>query len=394
MELKTKFAQKGYIMAYRQRIIETKLDEYLNFFSVVGITGPRQSGKSTLLLEKCKNYTYVNFDDLRFVDAFYDDPEKFMRVYSNYVIFDEVQKVPEIFNYVKILVDQDRDKTGKFILTGSSQFSLVRQISESLAGRIGLLSLLPYQYLETPQNLRNASIFSGSYPELVKKKFALSNDWYTAYVSTYLNTDVRTLSNIGDMRDFSKLINLLAANVSQQLNMSSYAKTLGVDVKTIRRWISILEASYIIFLLPPFYDNLGKRITKSPKIYFYDTGLVSYMVGIESKEHYEKGPLSGPIFENYLISEIYKNKLHTQSTADLYYYRNSNGTEVDLIIDKKRYRQFIEIKKGETYYPKMSKPLESLIAEQDQGFLLYNGKSIKLSDTIEILNYKDFLEQP
>lgn len=360
-------------------------------FSVVGITGPRQSGKSTLLLQKFSDYAYVNFDDIRLTNAFYEDPQKFMRLHADHVIFDEVQKVPELFNYIKIAVDKDRDVPGKFILTGSSQFSFMRKISESLAGRIGLLSLLPYQFSELPSFAHEDAIFRGSYPELVEKKYQLANDWFSSYIDTYINTDVRTLINIGEMRDFMRLMSLLAANTAQQLNFSRYANDIGVDVKTIKRWLSVLEASYIIFFLPPYYENLGKRITKSPKIYFYDTGLVSYLTGISQKEHYEKGPMAGSLFENYVIAEVYKRELHTKSNTNLYYYRTTHGVEVDLIIDHKRYKELIEIKKGETYHPKMIKPMETLLNEGDKAFLLYNGETIKLSPDVDILNYKDYL---
>ncbi len=376
---------------YRTRVIEQKLQEYCQFFSVVGITGPRQSGKSTLLLKKFSDYHYVNFDDIRFVNAFYEDPQKFMRTHHNRIIFDEVKKVPELFNYIKIAVDKDRDTVGKFILTGSSQFSLMRKISESLAGRIGLLSLLPYQFAELPESVRQDAIFSGSYPELVEKKYRLSSDWFSSYIDTYINNDVRALINIGEMHNFMQLLSLLSANTAQQLNMSRYANDIGVDVKTIKRWLSVLEASYIIFFLPPYHDNLGKRITKSPKIYFYDTGLVSYLVGISERVHYEKGPLAGSIFENYIIAEIYKRELHTKSNAALYYWRTTHGVEVDLIIDRKRYKELIEIKKGETYHPRMIKAIEMLLDNDDKAFLLYNGETLKLSPTVDILNYKDYL---
>ena len=378
------------MVKYRSRVIEPKLQEYCRFFSAVGITGPRQSGKSTLLLEKFSDYHYVNFDDIRVVNAFYEDPQKFMRLYHHRVIFDEVQKVPELFNYIKIAVDKDRDARGKFILTGSSQFSLMRKISESLAGRIGLLSLLPYQFIELPESAREDAVFRGSYPELVQKKYQLSDDWFSSYVDTYINNDVRALINIGEMRDFMQLLSLLAANAAQQLNMSRYANDIGVDVKTIRRWISVLEASYIIFLLPPYHNNLGKRITKSPKVYFYDIGLVSYLVGISERIHYEKGPLAGSIFENYLIAEIYKRELHTKSNAMLYYYRTTHGVEVDLIIDRKRYKECIEIKKGETYHPKMIKSVEMMLGDGDKAFLLYNGETLRLSPVVKILNYQDY----
>lgn len=380
------------IKDYHHRVLETKLADYINHFSAIGLTGPRQSGKSTLLLHQLQGYQYVTFDDHRTVALYHDDPNKFMRIYANKIIFDEVQKVPEIFNDIKIAIDADRQTTGKFILTGSSQFHLIKSITESLAGRFGLLSLLPYQYAEMPNDLRHSSVYQGAYPELVNKKYALSADWYSSYLDTYITKDVNDLANIGDKRDFRRLISLLAANTSQVLNMSTYAKDLGVDVKTIKRWISVLEASYIIFLLPPYFQNFGKRIVKSPKLYFYDTGLVSYLTGVQNENNFEQGPMLGSIFENYIISDILKRELHNKSHAELYYYRTSNGEEIDLIIDRKQTRELIEIKAGETFTPKMTKEIEKFKEANSTGYLLYRGKSTAYLPNIHVLNYQEYLK--
>lgn len=317
----------------------------------------------------------MTFDDIKNVEQFSLDPEKFMNIYQNKIIFDEVQNVPELFNYIKIAVDNDRQNYGKFILTGSSQFAFLKKVSESLAGRIGLLTLLPFQYSEMPKKSRKKSIFRGSYPELVNRDYQSSNPWYSSYINTYLSRDVRTLSNIVDMRDFQRLISLLAANTSQTLNMSQYANDLGVSVQTIKNWISVLEASYIIFLLPPFYKNYGKRITKRPKIFFYDTGLVSYLTGISTQELYEKGPMAGSIFENYVISEVLKQEIHGDTNSKLYYYRTTSG-EVDLIIDRKTHKEFIEIRSSATFRPQMIAAVEQLTKKTDKGYLLYNGKKV------------------
>lgn len=379
------------IESYHHRVLESKLTEYTNHFSAVGLTGPRQSGKSILLLHQLKDYQYVTFDDFRTVALYHDDPNKFMRIYANKVIFDEVQKVPAIFNDIKIAIDVDRGSTGKFILTGLSQFNLIKGITESLAGRIGLLSLLPYQYSEMPDNLRYQSIYQGAYPELVNKNFELAADWYSSYLDTYVTKDVSDLANIGDKRDFRRLISLLAANTSQILNMSNYAKDLGVDVKTIKRWISVLEASYIIFLLPPYYRNFGKRVVKSPKLYFYDTGLVSYLVGINSMETFEQGPMLGSLFENYIISDILKREIHNKSHAELYYYRSSNGEEIDLIIDRKITRELIEIKTSETFTSRMTKEIEKFSDQNTMSYLLYRGKSIVYLPRVHVMNYQEYL---
>ena len=377
---------------YIPRVLEKRLVDYLENFPVVCVTGPRQSGKSTML-KQClaDRYTYVTMDDYRLVNLFYDDPERFFSTYGDKVIIDEVQKVPELFNYVKRLVDEDRDNYGKFVLTGSSQFTLLASVSESLAGRVGNLSLLPFQLSEVPESLHSESEFRGAFPELVVRDYRLWQDWYAAYVETYLERDVRTISNVGDLRDFRRLLSLLGAQVAQQLNMSTLAKAIGVTIPTIKRWLSILEASYVIYLLPPHYDNLSKRIVKSPKIYFYDTGLPAYLTGVDTFALYDNGPLRGALFENYVIMEVLKRERHNGTHASLYYLRTSNGAELDLIVDRRSTLEFYEIKASMTFKPTMVRHLLNLAPKSGKRRLLYAGESLPFSDDIEILNYREFL---
>ena len=380
-------------MPYIHRELEKRVTEYLKLFPVVGLTGPRQSGKSTMLKKLLgSRYRYVSFDDLNVVDRFHSDPEGFMETYADKVIFDEVQRVPELFSYVKLSVDNDRKNYGKFVMTGSSQFAYMKRVSESLAGRIGLLALLPFQYAEVPARLRDGSIYQGSYPELVDRKYRGAFDWYTSYLDTYLTRDVRDLRDIGDIRDLRRFVQMLAARVSQVLNMSDVARDIGISMPTVKKWISVLEASYIVFLLPPYYRNLGKRIVKSPKLYFFDTGLVSYLTGIRTSELFEHGPLYGPLFENYVISEIYKKELHVRSGAELFYYRTSNGMEIDLILDRKQEREFIEIKTSKTYRLEMARSLLQLKEDKDQAFLLYRGRPVESTPDLKVINYKSYLE--
>lgn len=378
-------------MHYTHRVIEPKLLEYMNFFSVVGITGSRQSGKSTLLKHMLPDYQYVNFDDLTLRTFFHDDPEAFMQTYADRVIFDEAQLVPDLFSYIKRAVDNDRDTVGKFVISGSSQFTLIKSITETLAGRIGLLSLLPFQYIEVPNHLHLQSQFKGAYPELVNKDYALWRDWYASYLDTYLNRDVRTLANVGDLRDFQRLVQLLASRVGTLLNMADLARDLGVDIKTVKRWISILEASYIVFLLPPFYENFGKRLVKSPKIYFYDTGLVSFLTGIQTEEQYRQGPLAGHLFENYVIAEIMKMHLHMKTHASLYFLRINDQDEVDLIVDRGLERDLIEIKSGKTFKTNMVSSLQKYGREQDALYVLYQGPAFP-HDKVRIIPFEDYIK--
>lgn len=375
---------------YLKRATTKTLERYLKAFPVVGITGPRQSGKTTLLQHCLPHYQYVTFDHDLNIAMFEEDPTGFLSQYSHHVIFDEVQFVPKLFNAIKVAVDQDRLKYGRFVMTGSSQFSFLKNVSESLAGRIGLLTQLPLQFSEMPDHLRKTSIYQGGYPELVLRDYRDASLWYAAYFDTYLMKDVRALAQIGDIRDFRKLMQLLAANVSHLLDYSEYAKEIGVTVPTIKHWISVLEASYIIFLLPPYYKNFGKRITKSPKIYFYDTGMISYFTGIQSYELYNQGPLAGAIFENYMVSEIVKKIKHAASQTEIYYLRTQDKAEIDLIVDDKTKRDFIEIKKSETYTTKMSMTLKHFHEKNCRRIVLYNGETMQHGET-HILHYSDYL---
>jgi len=381
-------------VTYRTRALEATVRRYLSAFPVVGVTGPRQSGKSTMLKKLLdRSYRYVTFDDYRMVNLFHEDPEKFMRIYSDRVIFDEVQKVPEIFTYVKLSVDEDRQRYGKFVITGSSQFGFMKKVTESLAGRIGLLALLPFQFSEIPEKLRAESVFRGAYPEIVSRGYTMSPEWYSSYLETYLSRDVRDLSNIVGMREFRKCLQLLAARISQILNMSEIARDLGVTVPVVKKWISVLEASYILFLVSPFYDNLGKRVIKSPKVYFFDTGLVSLLTGIENADLIEKGPMRGAIFENYVVSEILKRERHKGSSSELYYYRTSHGVEVDIIIDRKSTKELVEIKSSETFRPEMVRTIQQLKKKNDEGYVVYRGKDLEYTDKIKIMDYRSFLSR-
>lgn len=376
---------------YIHRIIELVIKKHLKVFPVVGLTGPRQSGKSTMLINSL-DYEYISFDDLSIVNLFYEDPEKFVKSYKKKVIFDEVQKVPEIFQYIKLIVDREGQRPGQFILTGSSQFVFIKNITESLAGRISLISLLPFQYKEIPHKLRTKSVYMGSYPGLVTRNYKLSDSWYSSYLTTYIERDLRQMVNIGDINDFYKLIRILASYTAKILNLSEISGISGIPVNTLKRWISILEASYVIFLLRPYFRNISKRYIKSPKIYFYDTGLVSYLTGITSKAIYEKGIMYGQIFENYIISETIKNNFHKALNHNYYYYRTSSGSEIDLIEDSNQKQKYIEIKTSSTFKTGFLKSLFSEKPESEKGLLVYNGISRKYSDNIEIISYKKYLE--
>jgi len=391
---------------YIHRKIEKTLKRFLGLFPAVTVTGPRQSGKSTMLKECLKDYDYITFDRIQNIEDFSSDPESFIQKYKNKVIFDEAQLVPELFNYIKLMIDEDRQNYGKFILTGSSQFSMVKGITETLAGRVGNICLLPFQYTEVPEMQKKGQLLFGSYPEIVVRGYKGALEWYESYIQNYLERDVRKLANIGNLRDFKRFINLLAANTSQEFNASSYSNEIGVNYKTIQSWLSILEASYIIFTIEPYFHNLGKRIVKRPKVYFLDTGLVCYLTGVRTRELFEKGPLCGPIFENYLVSEILKDIRHNNKDIKLSYFRSNLGRESDLIIEDRLGKKIIfsEIKYNKTARPKMVESIKILMEKEKQyqvhsgydisGLLLYNGdEEGSYFGNIYYMNWSGFLKR-
>lgn len=377
---------------YYPRIAENLVKEYLNQFPAIGIMGPRQSGKSTMVKKLLgEKYSYVSFDDFEIKDLFYSDPKKFINRYSNRVIFDEAQYIPELFPLLKQAIDEDRMNYGKFVITGSGQFLMSKHISESLAGRIGLIPLLPLQFEENKAKNRDKQILYGSYPELAVRNYTGYQAWYNSYIETYLQKDLRQMVNVSDIHSFTQFLRMLAINISQVLNLSSFSRDIGVSVATLKRWLSILESSYIIFLLHPYYRNFGKRLIKSPKIYFYDTGLVSYLTGILTIDQLEKGILHGPLFENFIIADIYKQILHRGLNCNLYFYRTNHGDEIDLIIERGMKVDMIEIKASHTYRSGFHKTLEKYDFGESKKTVVYQGKNAEKTEGLFARNYKSFL---
>lgn len=347
---------------YVSRQIEKTLTSLTNQFSAIALTGPRQSGKSTLLKKLfTKKYNYVTFDDLTLREQAMSDPRLFLDNIGDYAIIDEIQYVPQILSLIKIMIDENRQKKGYFIFTGSQQFTMIRNIGDSLAGRIALLDLLPFsikekrtipgrqKYLDTTTKCFIDSCLSGSFPEPSIDKTIDTGVWYNSYLSTYLERDVRSTYNIENLRDFQIFMQLLAGRCSQELNLSTLSRDLGVGVTTIKRWVSILEASRIICLLQPYYQNLGKRITKSPKVYFLDSGLVCHLVGIKNKDFLLKGPMAGALCENFYVQETIKWFFNNGKKIRLYYLRLRNTLEIDLIVEHDNMElSLIEIKLSKT----------------------------------------------
>ena len=321
-------------------------------FPVLAITGPRQSGKTTLARTLFANKPYISLEDLEersFADS---DPRGFLARFPQGAILDEVQRCPDLFSYLQGLVDQ-RKRMGEFILTGSQQFGLMSNISQSLAGRVGLLQLLPFSLTELreggllPTTLEE-TLLQGGYPPLYDRSVAPA-DWFSNYVSTYLERDVRQLLAVRDLSLFQRFIKMCAARSGQLLNLSSLAADCGISHVTARQWLSVLEASYVVYLLRPHHQNFGKRLVKMPKLYFLDTGLMAYLLGIRDVATLATHTSRGTLFETLVVSEWLKRQFNEGQMADLYFWRDSAGHEVDLLIPQGNQFVPIEIKSGATF---------------------------------------------
>lgn len=330
-------------------------------FPVLVFTGPRQSGKTTLAKIAFPDYQYVSLENPENLAFALNDPKGFLEIYDQFVIIDEVQNAPELFSYIQEIVD-NAGQCGHYILSGSQNFLLLEKITQTLAGRIYLMELLPLSHAEINQIKETAieeELFSGSYPRLYNMNIE-PKDFYPGYIKTYVERDVRTILNVQDIKLFRKLLSLLAHYAGQQFNASEIAKKLHVDSKTVQRWMSILEASYIAFTLEPWHANLSKRVVKTPKLYFYDTGLLCYLLGIKSVEELRISSYKGAIFENYVLLEILKSQHARGNQLDMYYWRDTNQNEIDLLIIDGQKIHCIEMKASLTVRPEHIKALHYL----------------------------------
>lgn len=361
------------IIMYINRAISETVKKNVKIFSSVAITGARQTGKSTLLRKLFReDYNYISFDDLLVRQRALNDPALFMTEIKGKTILDEIQYVPNLLSYIKIEIDNDRKQKGKYLLTGSQQFSMMKGLSETLAGRISLLSLYPIsfseliQYKDFKEITKNTesyyyySCLHGLYPELCTNTKMDSKAWYSSYIQTYLERDIKSIYNIGDLRTFGQFLRILASRCSQLINYADISKDIGVSVNTIKNWISILEASNIVYTLNPYYENFGKRIIKSPKIYWLDSGLVCYLTGMYNKEHIQNGMMSGALFENLVISETLKFLNNNGYYNAIYFLRTSNNQEIDLLIQAGDKLYPFEIKLSKMPKPEMLKPIETI----------------------------------
>ena len=354
---------------YLSRLLEKALDRAKKTFPALVVCGPRQSGKSTLLANYVKTTarSFVSLDNPELRRLALADPMHFLAGLDRPVVLDEIQYAPELTTYIKLLIDRDRSP-GQFFITGSQQFSVMKNVSESLAGRAAVFSLPPFCIRERRDVAEIADfLLHSSYPEPATNLLVDREIWYASYLQTYVERDVRQLLQVTDLRDFEQFIRLLAARTGQELKMSHLAGELGISVPTVKRWLSVLEASYIVFLLPPFFRNFGKRLVKSPKVYFYDIGLVNHLVGIRDFNLLVNGPMAGAIFETAVISEIMKIRLAEGIRPALFFWRSQSGIEIDLIEQQGPHYLPYEIKLAATIKPAFYKNLEAWLKLSGQG---------------------------
>ena len=324
-------------MRYYPREIESVIRRACSQSRVVVLTGARQTGKSTLLQRLFKgSHRYVSLDDPQDLKLAQEDPRLFFEKYASPLIIDEIQYAPQLLPYIKLRVDKEQKK-GMFLITGSQQFTMMKNLQETLAGRAALFQLLPMSLGEGGNSTRNYSYRAlvGSYPELIVSGKPDPEKWYASYLSTYIERDVQPHYRLEKVTHFRDLVFLLAARSTQLLNYNSLASDLGVSIPAIKLWMRILEASQIIYLLRPYYVNLGSRIVKSPKVYFVDTGFLNYLIGNRGKKGLFQGAQAGALFENFVIQEVLKKFFNRGETPRIFYYRTNNGLEIDLIIEEK-----------------------------------------------------------
>ncbi|MBR2525591.1 ATP-binding protein [bacterium] len=391
---------------YIQRTAENTVKNFSKQFKVILVTGARQVGKSTLLKHCDKNRNYVSLDDLNERELAINEPKMFLENHKAPLIIDEIQYAPQLLSYIKLAVDSS-DKKGQYWLTGSQQFHLMKNISESLAGRVGIIDLMglslseiseqPYQKpFNTkselnikPKNFSIDNIFSiiynGFYPALNNKEENDRNAFYSSYIRTYIERDIRDLTSISDEMKFLTFIRVLAARTGQVLKYSELAKEVGISQPTVKNWLSVLVSSNLVYLLPPYYKNISKRMTKMPKIYFLDTGLCSYLTGWSSPEVIKKGAMNGAFFETFVVSEIIKSYLHNGETPLIYWYRDTLQKEIDLLIEKNGKLYPIEIKLTTNPNKTMVKNFD-IIDNRGMGALIcLQNTEMFLTDNIKII---------
>ncbi len=380
------------------RQITPALTELLRYYPIVSLSGPRQSGKTTLLRWQFPDLPYVSLEDPDERRFALNDPRRFLDNYPQGAILDEAQQAPELFSYLQTRVDADKNL--RFLLSGSQNFLLMEKVTQSLAGRVGLLHLLPFSLSEMPDDHLHTRMWKGGFPAIYDRQMS-PRLFFPNYLQTYLERDVRLLKNVGNLLDFERFIRLCAGRAGQLLNLSSLASDAGVSVNTAKAWLAVLEASFAIFLLAPYHENFNKRLVKMPKLYFYDTGLLSYLLNIEQPDQIGTHFAVGHIFENFVIAELAKQWRHAGERPQFYFFRDSNGNEVDLLAVSKGKIFAMEVKYGKTLNPDFFKALRywsSLTGNPPEQCYLINGgesASVRSEGTVvpwqQLANFRERL---
>lgn len=378
------------------RKLEVLINENLRYFPIVTVTGPRQSGKTTLIRSMFSHLPYYSLENPDTRALAISDPVAFLSQHSDGMILDEVQNVPELLSYLQGIVDEHRDR--KYILSGSSQFKLQNSITQSLAGRTAVLELFPLAINEVADiadtnNVDNLML-QGFYPAIYAGD-NIPRLFYPAYMRTYLERDVRQLLQVKDLYQFQTFLRLCAGRTGSLFNASELSNEVGISVNTVRSWLSILQASYIVFMLHPYFDNSRKRLTKTPKLYFYDTGLACYLLGIENETQLNSDRMRGHLFENMVISDIMKRRAHAGKSTDLMFYRDSNGNEIDLLVPDGQTWEGYEIKSSSTYNSAFEKGFHSITNQLDAQLtrraVIYCGTQERHDAHVDVLNYASLL---
>lgn len=380
-----------------QRTLATHIRKMAALYPIIAVTGPRQSGKTTLLMNMFPEYRYVSLENPDNLSFATNDPNGFLELYNEQVIFDEVQRAPQLFSYLQTLVDRS-GKMGQFMLSGSQNFNLLNNITQSLAGRVALFRLLPFDFAELKAESLLPEDFSGilirgNYPALYDRPLPVT-DFYANYLETYVERDVFTLLNIKDLSSFRTFVRLCAARAGQILNLSELSRDAAISAPTVRSWLSILESSYLVYQLPPYFRNFNKRLIKSPKLYFYDTGLLSFLLGIKTAEQLMLSDQKGAIFENFIINEYMRQNFHQNLHREFYYWRDSNGLEIDLLVggDSPKF-DLVEIKASKTIVQKMFHNLDEVekLASglSNRKILVYGGSQSQKRSYHQVWAWQD-----
>lgn len=379
---------------YITRQLEEVIAEAVQYFSVISVTGPRQSGKSTLLKHMFPDYRQYSMKDVNVREFAENDPIAFLNQTHGGMFIDEVQKVPALLEYIQGIVDNNPER--KFLLTGSSNLELLGGLSESLPGRAGVFELLPMSYGESREQQEgkdtNQLLYDGLYPAICAGKNKASL-FYPSYVKTYIEKDVRDLLKVKNMMQFMKFMRLCAARVGSLFNASEVANEVGVDSKTVTQWLSVLQASYLVTLLPPYYENITKRLVKTPKLYFNDPGLACCLLDIESPKQLDRDKMRGAIFENYIVMEVLKHRYNQGRAGGVYFYRDSNSNEVDILLKQGGEITAIEVKSAMTYSSSFEKSLKQIGSwigtSVIKKIVVYTGEFENTAGDIKIVNYRN-----